>query len=223
MIDYLIHYYRSGTEPFQSLSALADMEAVRIMQDLYVEGSVIWERFKDPHEYLQARRQTEQWLRQGFIAKGGDPQASYPIYMVLGRSKWILSMADAATLATTSEMQVPLSIFRECDVSFTYPDSMVSFMLENEKDAGYYLPDYHGKVFTLSEIHSIVESNGLPGEGWGTNLPSYLANYIEAQAWNHKPLLEYKRRLYDDESKEMRLWKPEPSTLRNSTCSACER
>jgi hypothetical protein len=72
---------------------------------------------------------------------------------------------------------------------------MVSFLLAQDKEAEYYLPNYHGKVFTLSEIISIVESNGLPGEKWGNKLPVSLPNYIEAQVWNHKPLLEYKRQL----------------------------
>lgn len=196
MIDYLIHAYRRGTDPFRSLSALSDMEAIQEMKDLFVEGSIFWERFKDPDQYLQTRRQVEQWLRREFIAKGGKPQASYPIYMVFGRSKWIQTMLDAATLATTVEIQVPLSIFRECEVSFTYPDSMVSFMLENQRNPEYYLPEYHGKVFTLSEIRSIVEANGLPGDKWGTNLPSHLANYIEAQVWDHEALLAYKKHIY---------------------------
>jgi hypothetical protein len=195
MIDYLIHFYKNGTEPFQSLSALADREAMQIMQDLYIEGSVFWERFEDPDDYLRTRRQIEQWLYKEFIAKGGAPQQPYPIYMMLGRSKWLLTAADAATLATTAEIQVPLALFQECEVSFTYPDSMVSFLIANQKESEYYLPDYHGKLFTLSEILSIVESNGLPGEKWGTNLPSHLANYIEAQVWNQKTLLEYKRQL----------------------------
>jgi hypothetical protein len=195
MIDYLIHFYKNGTEPFRSLSALADREAMQIMQDLYIEGSVFWERFEDPDDYLRTRRQIEQWLYQEFIAKGGAPQQPYPIYMMLGRSKWLLTAADAATLATTAEIQVPLALFQECEVSFTYPDSMVSFLIANQKESEYYLPDYHGKLFTLSEILSIVESNGLPGEKWGTNLPSHLANYIEAQVWNQKTLLEYKRQL----------------------------
>ena len=122
------------------------------MQDLYIEGSVFWERFEDPDQYLRTRRQIEQWLYQEFIAKGGAPQQSYPIYMMLGRSKWLLTAVDAATLATTAEIQVPLSLFQECDVSFTYPDSMVSFLVANQKESEYYLPDYHGKLFTLSEI-----------------------------------------------------------------------
>jgi hypothetical protein len=74
MIEELIHSYRRDTEPFQSLSALSDREAMHMMTDLYVEGSIFWERFKDPAQYLQARRQIEQWLRHEFVARGGDPQ-----------------------------------------------------------------------------------------------------------------------------------------------------
>jgi hypothetical protein len=72
---------------------------------------------------------------------------------------------------------------------------MVSLLLAKETEAEYYLPDYYGKVFTLPEIRSIVEMNGLPGEKWGNKLPSSMPNYIEAQVWNHEPLLEYKRQL----------------------------
>ncbi|HLO17614.1 MAG TPA: hypothetical protein VK206_22480 [Anaerolineales bacterium] len=196
MIDYLIHFYRSGTEPFRSLSLLAEDDAIQIMQSLYVEGAVFWERFKDPAQYLRMRKQIEQNLRQAFLAKGGMPQQAYPIYMVLGWSKWLQADLDAATLATTAQIQVPLSLFRECDVSFTYPDSMVSFLLANQKESEYYLPDYHGKLFTLAEICQIIELNGLPGEKWGTNLPNFLPNYIEAQVWKQEALLEYKRQLF---------------------------
>jgi hypothetical protein len=152
MIDYLIHAYKIGTEPFRSVSALPDAEALGIMRDLYMEGSIFWERFENPAGYLQVRRQVEEWLRCEFIAKGGKPQTSYPIYMILGRPVWIETMLDAPTLATTVQIQIPLSIFNEWDVSFTYPDSMVSFIENYEKNAESYLPEYHGKVFTLCEI-----------------------------------------------------------------------
>jgi len=99
---------------------------------------------------------------------------------------------DAASQATTMEIQLPLSEFREAAVSFTYPDSMVSFMLNAQRNPAYFLPEYHGKVFTLAEIRSIVETNGLPGYKWGTELPGHWANYIEAQVWDHEPLLAYK-------------------------------
>lgn len=192
MIESLIHAYKRGTEPFRSLSGLPDAQALGIMKDLYIEGAVFWERFQDPAQYLQLRKQVEEWLRREFIAKGGKPQAAYPIYMMFGRSKWIDTMLDATTLATTVEIEVPLSLFGEFDISFTYPDSMVSFLLNQEKNPNYYQPEYHGQVFTLGEIRSIVEANGLPGYKWGTNLPDDLANYIEAQVWSHEPLSAYK-------------------------------
>lgn len=194
MIDFLIHAYKIGTEPFRTLSELSDEEAVGIMRGLYMEGSIFWERFEDPAGYLQFRRQVEEWLRSEFIAKGGKPRSAYPIYMILGRPVWIQTLLDAPTRATTVEIEVPLSLFGECDVSFTYPDSMVSFIENDQKNAETYLPEYHGKVFTLCEIRSIVEANGLPGDRWGMKLSSDLPNYIEAQVWNHEPLMVYKLR-----------------------------
>jgi hypothetical protein len=195
MIDHLIHLYKRGAEPFRTLSALREEDAISIMQSLYVAGSIFWERFEDPIAYLRLRKQIEQSIRQVFIAKGGMPREAHPVYMTFGRTKWMQNDLDDVTLATTTEIKVPLTLFQECDVSFTYPDSMVSFLLAHEKESEYYLPDYHGKVFTLSEICSIVEANGLPGERWGTNLPSSMPNYIEAQVWNQQPLVEYKHQL----------------------------
>lgn len=191
MINHLIHVFKKGTTPFQSLSALSDDDATKIMQNLYIEGAIFWERFENPAQYLKTRRQIEYQLREEFIAKGGKPRESYPIYMIYGRSKWLIEAPDAKTLSTTIEIQVPLSLFHKQDLSFTYPDSMVSFLLLNQKDSPYYLPDFHGKVFTLDEIQDLVQSKGLPGEKWGTNLPKYFANYIEAQVWNQEPLIKF--------------------------------
>jgi hypothetical protein len=191
MVDFLIHYYRKGAPPFRSLSALPDAEALAIMRELYVEGSVFWERFQDPAGYLTLRRSVELKLYNGFRAKGGVPPQTYPIYLMLGRPKWTETAADPATLATSEEVQVPLSLFDEREISFTYPDSMVSALMVMEKNPGYYEPEYHGKVFTLQEIRQIVARRGLPGEGWETRMPKSYAHYIEAQVWNGKVLAEY--------------------------------
>ena len=158
MLDRLIHLYKRDTEPFRTLSALPEQHAISIMQSLYMVGSIFWERFEDPVAYLRLRKQIEQSIRGAFIAKGGRPQEPHPIYMAFGRTRWMQNSLDAVTLATTTEIEVPLSLFQECDVSFTYPDSMVSYFLAMEKDAEYYMPDFYGKVFTLPEIRSIVES-----------------------------------------------------------------
>jgi hypothetical protein len=191
MIDHLIHLYARGAQPFRSLSYLSDAEAMALMRRMYREGSVYWDRFADPAQYLQARRQVEEWLHQEFIAKGGKPQEPYPIYMVLGRTRWMEAALNAVTLATTSAIEVPLSLFTANDISFTYPDSMVSAMLAHEQNPAYYLPEYHGRLFTLPQMLAILQERGLPGDTWGNNLPDGWANYIEAQVWNREPLLAY--------------------------------
>jgi hypothetical protein len=78
MVDFLTYYYLKGTPPFRSLSALPDSEAIELMEALYVKfaGSILFERFKDPAQYLYDRKQTEQWVREAFMAKGGQPQAA---------------------------------------------------------------------------------------------------------------------------------------------------
>ena len=116
MIDYLTYYYKCGTEPFRSLSALPDEEAIKIMEEL-CDDTPFGARFKDPVQYMRNRRQTEQWVREGFIAKGGRPQEAYPIPTVLGASKWMVEHAPDAD--AHAEIRIPLSAFTEYDVSFT--------------------------------------------------------------------------------------------------------
>lgn len=193
MVDYLVHYYRRGCEPFQSLTELPDAEAIRLMHELYVEGSIFWERFKEPKDYLSARKAVEAWMYGEFLAQGGEPRMSRPIYMVLGRSRWAESVMDPVTAATTAEIEVPLSLFRESDVSFTYPDSMVSMMVAAAKDPALFQEGYHGELFTLERIREVVERKGMPEEGWQTNVPRSLAHYIEAQVWNRAVLWEWYR------------------------------
>ena len=191
MVDFLIHYYKRGEKPCRSLSALPDDEATAMMRALYVEGSVFWERFEDPEGYLSLRRAVERRLYDAFLEKGGRPRRPYPIYFMLGRPRWVVEAGDPATIASTEELVVPLSLFDESEVSFTYPDSMVSALIVMDKNPDYYEPDYHGHLFTRTEIEEIVDRRGLPGEGWQTKMPRQFAHYIEAQVWNEEPIERY--------------------------------
>ena len=190
MVDYLTHYYFRDKEPFMSLSALADHEAIKIMEAL-CDDTPFGTRFKDPLQYLRNRRATETWVREGFAAKGGQPQAPYPISMVLGSSKWMVAIAPDRD--RHAEIRIPLSIFSETDISFTVPDSMISRWFSLEKPPEFYQPELHGQIFTLSEILAIVDQKGMPELDWQTNLPSDLAPYIEAQVWRHDLLKVYKK------------------------------
>jgi len=192
MIDYLTHYYSIDKEPFQSLSALPDEEAIKIMEAL-CDDTPYGERFKNPLQYLKDRKDTEQWVRDEFIAKGGRPIEKFPIPMVLGSSKWIVEVAPDRN--KHGEIRIPLSLFTEYDVSFTYPDSMISRWFGREKPVEYYQAELHGKVFTRFEILTIVEQKGMPEENWEINPPKRLAPYIEAQVWNHELLFDYREQM----------------------------
>ncbi len=192
MVDYLTHYYKRGTPPFRSLSLLPDDEALRLMTAL-CDDTPFGERFKDPLQYLHNRRRTEEWVRAEFCVKGGQPREPYPIYMVLGSSPWLERAAPTAF--NTGKIRIPLSIFQAGDVSFTYPDSMISHWFGIDKPIEYYQPDYHGRIFTRSEILAIVAARGLPEEDWEPRLPDQLAPYIEAQVWNREPLMAYQAQL----------------------------
>ncbi len=187
MIKFLTHYYRDGTTPFKSLSALSETEAIKKMKKLYVDNE-IWGRFREPVWYLRKRKKTESWLKKQFISKGGLPKEDYPIYMILGKCEKIEKNMEEQKLA---KIQIPLSDFREKDVSFTYIDSMFSYELGREKSPEYYQPEYHGKVFTLSEIYTLFKERGLPEKGWWGNLPDDFFPYIEVQVWNHRILSRY--------------------------------
>jgi len=187
MIEYLTHYYNAGTTPFRSLSALPEEEAMEIMKKLYVDDAM-WGRFKNPAWYLRQRRDTELWLRKEFISKGGCPQGEYPIYMIVGSCEMLEKNTCTETLG---KIQIPISFFKEEDVSFTYIDSMFSFELGQDKASEYYQQEYHGKVFTLAEILSIIKEKGAPMDDWWGKLPADFFPYIEAQVWNHKLLKEY--------------------------------
>src|SRR5579875_3800493 len=68
MVDDLTYYYARGTEPFRSLSALPDQEAIRIMDSHFAEGEVLWVRFRHPAQYLQEWRLAERWVRVELIS-----------------------------------------------------------------------------------------------------------------------------------------------------------
>lgn len=177
---FITHYYRRGTPPFQSLSSLPDQQAVDLMR-LLADDTPFGARFKDPEGYLQNRKKSEAWVRSEFIRKGGKPQLDYPIYFVLGDSQWMVINSPDRSLHQA--IHISLAAFDEGDLSFTYPDSMISYWLGHDPTSLLYLPEFHGKVFTRTEILALVDRLGDPELGWGCKLPPDLAPYIEAQVW----------------------------------------
>ncbi len=188
-MDYLTHYYKKGDQPFRSLSFLPDSEAIRVAQGFQGETAVVYRRFKEPEKYWSSRRRTERWVREAFIHKGGVPTVDHPQYMVLGSSFFI---SEGYNL-NCDEIRIPLSDFDESEISFTYPDSMVSLMLlEERQEEQYFHPEYHGKVFTLLEIVGVVEEFGLPVREWEKDPKRKYDFFVEAQVWTDRIFDEHK-------------------------------
>ncbi|QHW29795.1 hypothetical protein GZH47_02375 [Paenibacillus rhizovicinus] len=185
MVEHITHYF--SAVPFRSLSALTKAEALNTMSAL-CDDTPFFERFKEPLQYWESRLETENWLREAFIKKGGTPQANYPIYSVLGTSDWIEQYSLAMGIGM-EKIQIPLSIFQKGDVSFTLPDSMVSFWIARDKPEAYYDPRYHGHVFTLAEARASITIELL--NKLASMHPTGTIPYVEAQIWNHEIAMKY--------------------------------
>ncbi len=186
---FITHYYNKRLTPLRTLSELADEDALTLMEKLFSDDTEFGKRFADPIAYLRGRRATEGWVRREFIKKGRTPKEEYPLYFVFGESQWIERQIPKDFVP--GKLSVSLDEFSLNDVSFTYPDSMISKWFGDDKPVEYYDPRYHGKVFTKSEIIEIVDTLGIPEYSWNTGLPDNLAPYIEAQVWNRDPIRCY--------------------------------
>ncbi len=179
MAMILTHYYDRATRPFQSLSALDDRSALDIIASLKDRAGMVYRRFDRPENYLHSRRQTEGWLRAEFLRKGGKPESNYPQYFVVDRSIWV----EEGYAGCSEQIQIPAIDFDSKHLSFTYPDSMLSYWLPSQFDRDYYHPEYHGRVFTLAEILAIIDRFGIPAREWQTDTTRKYDLFIEAQVW----------------------------------------
>lgn len=179
----LIHYYHKDDAPFQTLSSLPDEAALNVISSLNDRAGLVYRRFREPEQYLKQRREVENWVRQSFINKGGKPISAYPHYFVVERARWIEEGYNGHSRA----IQFPVSTFQAEQVSFTYPDSMISCWLQSQTDQVFYRPEYHGQVFLLSEVCKLIETFGVPGEEWRTEAARRYDLFIEAQVWTSIP------------------------------------
>lgn len=182
----LTHYYHRDDCPFQNLSSLNQQDALKVISDLHSRTGAVYRRFSNPEKYLKFRRETESWLRDEFIKKGGQPASMYPQYFVVERAIWI----EEGYSGQSNKIQLPVSVFSPEQISFTYPDSMISYWLRSQTDKVFYHSEYHGQVFLLNEIFKIIDKFGTPSEEWRTEETRKYDLFIEAQVWDVCPFQE---------------------------------
>ena len=177
---FLTRYYVEGEDPFISLNDLPPEKASETKAAHCKRNGI--GGFYAQDDYLPQRRQIEAWMREQFIAKGGNPVENVPVYMTLGTSPEGEFDIRGDIQKDAVSLRIPLDEVDLSAVSFTFPDSMYQFVLN---DAGEIMggertntPD----VYRFHEIESLINA-------YQTD-----AHYIEAQVWNRHMLREFVRR-----------------------------
>lgn len=81
---------------------------------------------------------------------------------------------------------MPLDAFPPQVLTFTYPDSMASWLLGTREDLKSQRRPFHGKVFTLPEITKVVATYGLPKAKTILSDSGLSDGFIEAQIWDDR-------------------------------------
>jgi len=129
------------------------------------------ERFKNYETYYLKRKETENWLRNGYETLFGFPPKENPFYFVFGESKTLFE--DFGN--NVGVLQIELDTVDTQDITLTLGDSI-----------GVYFNNPNKKLYTISEFLAIKPTII-------DNEFSYLQNYhryIEVQHWNKSKIKE---------------------------------
>jgi hypothetical protein len=181
--DFVTHYYLADRKPFLSISELWGEELEKVLADLRAKNERGESKRWIAPWYVEERKKTEDFLRTEFLKKGGKVERHYPLYFLLGASEGLRNQSEQL------EVRLQLKDLPKDMISFTYPDSMATFVLKD--DPSYYKP-YNGKVFTYREIIEVVKEHGFPKDELMTCSKFRYPNCIEMQLWSDAPVKAYR-------------------------------
>ena len=176
--NFISHYYERDIGAFKSMTDNGHKKAKEIFSALKQTGKSAKSKF--PDSYIDLRKEVETWLQAEFIKRGGQPKRQNPIYTILGTCDWLLDWYENGAKET-----LLLSTLEGKQVSFTYPDSMISYQLFSQKeDIGikYDMKEHYGRVYLLDELHDTISKYGLPKGELRNGRPDF-DMYIEMQIW----------------------------------------
>lgn len=180
--EFVTHYYLADRKPFLSISVLSGEKLESVLKDLRGKNERGESHRWIAPWYVQERKKTEDFLRTEFLKKGGKAERQYPLYFILGKNEGLKNISKQ------NEVRILLDDLPKNVISFTYPDSMATFVLKD--DPPYYLP-YHGKVFTYEEIVEVIKEYGFPEEGLMQCSKFRYPNCIEMQLWSDEPIEQF--------------------------------
>lgn len=156
------HNYDVRYGPFRNVCDLSDDEAEKILREQREPHG----RSLKPH-YMARRRATEVWLRQESRVKLGRTPLERPIYFFVG------DFSDGKDPVRPNSIKLDLAELPPMIATFTYTDSMASYLGSLKANSRCSDAPFFGLVFTRSEIEAIVSRYGMPQTG-----------FIEMQLWD---------------------------------------
>ncbi|MDR1692244.1 MAG: hypothetical protein LBR72_02710, partial [Oscillospiraceae bacterium] len=180
------HYHEKGQPPFRTLTSLPFEDAKAILCAGMTEKTAF-----DADHFLTLRYERDKTLRELFLAIGGKPVRTAPVYFTLGENEGLKTWFDEPAC-----VKIPFSQFDPDTVSFTYGDSFVT--INPALDTG---EEWWGKVFRYSNILKLVERYGFPEDP-----PYHMARrvfpkdkhinhclkFVEAHVWSDGALDAYR-------------------------------
>jgi len=185
---FLYHYYERGFGPFKLLTDLPFEEAREL---LIVQRAAGTFHNPDIDGFLQKRYSADKVLRDKFIARGGCPRRTAPVYMMLGEHvQWESAYENPAVI------KIPLAEFDGLAVSFTYGDSFAAF-----NPALFGEEEYWNRIYFADEILDVIEKYGFPPHvEYDFKLGIYPSDkhinhhlkYVEAHVWSDEVFDKYR-------------------------------
>ncbi|UZO79720.1 hypothetical protein NBT05_12245 [Aquimarina sp. ERC-38] len=180
---FLYHYYETENGPFRNITELG-LDKAKNIQNQISKG---WNS-KRPDNYIELRFALEKRIKELFIEKGGKPHRKDPFYFTLGPCSWAKSW-----YVNPGVVKIPLNEFTSDQISFTFPDSMVSFQFYDEPKLKTYRKECNGQIFRIEELEKLIREYGLPSDDQLiVEESNKYDKYIEAQVWDDTVINRYK-------------------------------
>jgi hypothetical protein len=174
--ELITHNYDPAHGAFRNICNEPLTEAERILDEIQRSG-----KRHIRADYLERRLATERWLLRERCRRFGNPRLEHPIYFFLG------NFADGKDRSRPNSIVIPLQFFPPDVLTFTYSDSMTNQAIAARSEQHLDLRKrYHGQVYCLTEIMSIVGKFGMPNR----NGRSY-DGFIEVQVWDSSILRKH--------------------------------
>ena len=182
---HLCHYYEKTCPPFRTITSLPFDEAATIVRTWRGVGEV-W-----VNNFLDLRYHRDKNLRDKFIAIGGKPVLTAPVYFTLGENKGMTTWYNNAAC-----IKIPVSEFDFDTVSFTYGDNFAVF--NPNLNTG---EEYWGNIYKYDGILKLIDKYGFPEDPeyhmgkriFPQEKPiNHYLKYIEAHVWNDDVLDKYR-------------------------------